>query len=323
MTTLVTGGLGFVGSHFVWAAHESGRRVVVLDDGSAGSVPALPQGVTVVHGDVGDVATTKSVARREGVREIVHFAGLICVGESVAEPGRYFDVNFIRALRLLEVARDESIERFVFSSTAAVYGEPEKVPIPEGSRRDPVNPYGAAKLAFEHALNAFETAHGVRYAAPRYFNASGAHPSGKLREAHDPETHLIPLVLDAALGRRKPVTIFGTDYDTPDGTCIRDYIHVDDLASAHLSALDRLEKGARIGAVNLGTGRGNSVREIVDETARLLGKPVPHDVGPRRAGDPSRLVADAARAHEVLEWAPRRSDIHTIVEDALRSRTTS
>jgi UDP-glucose-4-epimerase GalE len=297
--------------------------VVVLDDGSAGSEPALPQGVTVIHGDVGDVATTKRIARAEGVREIVHFAGLICVGESVQQPARYFDVNFVRALHLLEVARDESIERFVFSSTAAVYGEPEEVPIRERSRRDPVNPYGAAKLAFEHALDAFEKAHGIRYAAPRYFNAAGAHPSGKLREAHDPETHLIPLVLDAALGRRKPVTIFGTDYETPDGTCIRDYIHVDDLASAHLSALDRLENGSRIGAVNLGTGHGSSVREIVDETSRLLGKPVPHDMGPRRAGDPSRLVADPTRARDVLGWSPRRSDIHVIVEDALRSRMRS
>lgn len=323
MTTFVTGGLGFVGSHFVWAAHASGRRVVVLDDRSAKTDPSLPEGVEVVTGDIGDRARVLELMKRVGASEVVHFAGLIQVGESMHQPGRYFDVNFVRALALLECARDVGIERFVFSSTAAVYGEPEAVPIPEASRKHPVNPYGASKLAFEHALEGFQRAHGVRYAAPRYFNAAGAHPNGKLVEAHDPETHLIPLVLDAGLGRRKPVTLFGTDYPTPDGTCIRDYIHVSDLADAHLLALDALAAKKELGPMNLGTGSGISVKEILEAAEKALGKPVPHDIGPRRAGDPSRLVADAARAKSLLGWTPKRSDVFTILEDALRPRSQS
>jgi UDP-glucose-4-epimerase GalE len=320
MTTLVTGGLGFVGSHFVWAAVESGRRVVVLDDGSAGTHPSLPDGVEIVAGDVGDKGLTSALFRRVGALEIVHFAGKIQVGESVKLPSLYLDVNFVRALRLLESARDAGVERFVFSSTAAVYGEPETVPIPETSRTRPVNAYGASKLSFEYALEAFHVAHGIRFCAPRYFNAAGAHPSGKLREAHDPETHLIPLVLDAGLGRRPPLTLFGTDYPTPDGTCVRDYIHVCDLADAHLSALDRLAKGESLGAMNLGTGRGQSVKEVVDAAEEVLGKTVPRSVGPRRAGDPSQLVADPTRAKDVLGWTAKRSDLATILDDTLRSR---
>jgi UDP-glucose 4-epimerase len=320
MTTLVTGGLGFVGSHFVWAANESGRRIIVLDDGSAGTNPLLPEGVEVVKGDVGDRELVPSLIKKNGVDEIVHFAGVIQVGESVQKPAMYFDINFVRALRLLESARDTKVERFVFSSTAAVYGEPEVVPIPESSRRQPVNPYGAAKLAFEHALEGFRVAHGIRFAAPRYFNAAGAHPSGKLRESHDPESHLIPLVVDAGLGRRKPVTLFGDDYATPDGTCVRDYIHVEDLVSAHLVALDRLAAGEDIGALNLGTGKGSSVREIVEAASRALKKPVPHEMGPRRAGDPALLVADPSLANQKLGWKAKRSDLDTIMEDTLRSR---
>lgn len=321
MTTIVTGGLGFVGSHFVWAASETGRRVVVLDDGSAGTRPSLPEGVEVVMGDVGDAALTSALFSRVGATEIVHFAGKIQVGESVKIPSLYLDVNFVRALRLLEAARDAKIERFVFSSTAAVYGEPEVVPIPESSRTRPVNAYGASKLSFEFALEAFQIAHGVRFCAPRYFNAAGAHPSGKLREAHDPETHLLPLVLDAGLGRRPPITVFGDDYATPDGTCIRDYIHVSDLADAHLLSLDALATGRSLGAMNLGTGTGQSVRQVLDAAATALGKPVPHAMGPRRAGDPSRLVADPSRAKDTLGWVPKRSSIETILEDTLRSRT--
>lgn len=321
MTTIVTGGLGFVGSHFIWEAVASGRRVVVLDDGSAGTSPMLPEGVEVVAGDVGDVKLTSALFARVGATEVVHFAGKIQVGESVKLPSLYLDVNFVRALRLLESARDAGIERFVFSSTAAVYGEPEVVPIPETSRTRPVNAYGASKLSFELALEAFHVAHGIRFCAPRYFNAAGAHVSGKLREAHEPETHLIPLVLDAGLDRRGPISLFGTDYPTPDGTCIRDYIHVSDLADAHLLALDKLARGACLGAVNLGTGKGQSVKEVLDAAAQALGKPIPQVIGPRRAGDPSQLVADASRAKEILGWTPKRSDLKTILEDTVRSRT--
>lgn len=320
MTILVTGGLGFVGSHFVWAAHESGRRVVVLDDESAGTHPTLPNDVTLVVGDVGDTSLVTKTLRDEAVTAIVHFAGKIQVGESVRLPSLYFDHNFVRALRLLEAARETKVTSFVFSSTAAVYGEPEVVPIPESSVKHPVNPYGASKLAFEHALTAFDVAHGIRFCAPRYFNAAGAHPRGHLVEAHEPETHLIPLVLDAGLGRRKPITVFGTDYPTPDGTCIRDYIHVCDLADAHLRAIDKLSKGESLGAMNLGTGDGQSVRAVIDVAGKLLGQPVPHEVGARREGDPSRLVADPTRAREVLGWKPTRSALDVILEDALRPR---
>lgn len=320
MTILATGGLGFVGSHFVWAAARADRRVVVLDDESAAGRPPLPDGVDKVVACVGDVDTVADVLKRYDVTDVVHFAGKIEVGESVKRPGKYFDHNFVRALRLLETATAAGVERFVFSSTAAVYGEPDIVPIPETCRKDPVNPYGASKLAFEHALAAFEGAHGVRWAAPRYFNAAGAHPEGMLREAHDPETHLIPIVLDAGLERRGPLSIFGTDYPTPDGTCVRDYIHVCDLADAHLLALVKLAAGETVGPINLGTGTGTSVKEVIDAAGEVIGKAVPHGIGERRPGDPAQLVADPSRANELLGWKPKRSDMKTILADALRPR---
>lgn len=309
-----------MGSHFVWAASRAGREVVVLDDGSAGTSPPMPEGVEVVRGDIGDRALTGALFKRRGVGAIVHFAGKIQVGESVTKPAMYFDVNLVRAFALLEEARAAGISRLIFSSTAAVYGEPDAVPIPESAPKRPVNPYGASKLAYEHVLDAYGRAYGLRWAALRYFNAAGADPSGQLREAHDPETHLIPLVLDAGLGRRPPLTLFGQDYPTRDGTCERDYIHVVDLASAHLKALDLLAAGKEVGAVNLGTGRGSTVREVLDEAARLLGREIPHTVGPRREGDPSSLVADPRRAEELLGWRAERSDLPTLLEDALRSR---
>ncbi|HSN98361.1 MAG TPA: UDP-glucose 4-epimerase GalE [Candidatus Nanopelagicales bacterium] len=318
--TLITGGLGFVGSHFTWAAARAGRDLVVLDDGSAGTSPPLPEGVEVVRGDIGDRPLVAGLLRRRGVDAIVHFAGKIQVGESVTSPALYFDVNLIRAFALIEEARAAGVERMIFSSTAAVYGEPSAVPIPESAPKRPVNPYGASKLAYEHILEAYGHAYGLRWAALRYFNAAGADPSGQLREAHDPETHLIPLVLDAGLGRRPPLTLFGEDYPTRDGTCERDYIHVVDLAAAHLKALDLLSTGRNVGPVNLGTGRGTTVKEILDEAARVLGRPIPHTVGPRRAGDPSSLVADPRRAEELLGWRAERSDLPTLLEDALRSR---
>ena len=320
MTILATGGLGFVGSHFVWAAASAGNRVVVLDDESAAGRPPLPEGVEKTVACVGNVEAVKDVIARYEVTDIVHFAGKIEVGESVKQPGKYFDHNFVRALRLLETATAAGVVNIVFSSTAAVYGEPDIVPIPESCRKDPVNPYGASKLAFEHALAAFEIAHGVRWAAPRYFNAAGAHPDGMLREAHDPETHLIPIVLDAGLGRRGPLSIFGTDYPTPDGTCVRDYIHVCDLADAHLLALDKLHSGETVGPINLGTGNGNSVKQVIDAAGEILGERVPHGIGERRAGDPAQLVADPTRANELLGWKPKRSDLPTILQDALRPR---
>lgn len=320
MTMMVTGGAGFVGSHFVRAARDAGRRVIVLDDLSGGSPAPLPEGVKLIHGDVGDRALLRSLLREHRASTIVHFAGKIQVGESVRKPGLYFDVNLIRSLSLLEAAREADVKHFIFSSSAAIYGTPDRVPIPETAAARPVNPYGATKLALEHALDGYGVAHGLRWAALRYFNAAGAHPDGTLREAHKPETHLVPLALDAALGAGPPLTVYGADYPTEDGTCIRDYIHVCDLASAHLAALQALEAGRQVGAVNLGTGRGYSVREVLEATAVVLKRPVPHSAGARRAGDPAELVADASRARELFGWTPQRSSLHTIVEDAARSR---
>ncbi|MDQ3364984.1 MAG: UDP-glucose 4-epimerase GalE [Myxococcota bacterium] len=319
-TILVTGGAGFVGSHFARLAHDSGRRVVVLDDLSGGTPAVLPAEIPLVVGDIGDEHHVRRICHEHGVGAVAHFAGKIQVGESVTDPASYFDVNLVRSLGLLRAIRDEGITACLFSSTAAVYGNPDSVPIPESARKEPVNPYGATKLAIEYALEAWDRAYGLRWAALRYFNAAGARPDGSLCENHEPETHLIPLAIDAAIGARPPLTIFGEDYDTPDGTCIRDYIHVQDLASAHLLALALLERGESVGPLNLGTGRGFSVREVIDAVRRVLDRPVPCTVGPRRAGDPPRLVADPGRAFEVLRWSPQRAELVTIVEDAVRSR---
>jgi UDP-glucose-4-epimerase GalE len=319
-TILVTGGAGFVGSHFARLAADAGREVVILDDLSGGAPAALPASIPLVVGDIGDIQTVRSLCAVHRVGAVAHFAGKIQVGESVHHPDVYFDTNFVRTLALLTAIRDEGIQACLFSSTAAVYGTPEQVPIREQARTEPVNPYGASKLCVELALAAWAQAYGLRWAALRYFNAAGAHPDGTLTESHDPETHLIPLALDAGRGVRPPLAVFGDDYDTPDGTCIRDYIHVVDLASAHLLALAKLEAGQSLGPINLGTGRGYSVREVIDAARTALGKDVPHTIAPRRAGDPPRLVANPTRANSLLGWIPERSDLPTIVEDALRSR---
>ncbi len=345
MSLLVTGGVGFVGSHFVRAAVEAGRRVVILDDlsgslaGAAGRglagdgqaaqcqadeqslarIAALP-GVALQIGDIGDSALVSSLCRSHGVTALLHFAGKIQVGESVRRPELHFDINFARALSLLEAVRHAGVGQVVFSSTAAVYGTPERVPIHEAARCEPDSPYGRSKRAFEWALLSAEVAHGLRWAALRYFNAAGAHPDGSLRESHHPETHLIPLALDAALGRAPPLSVFGSDYPTPDGTCIRDYIHVCDLAQAHLLALRELEAGHSLGPLNLGTGQGYSVQQVLAAAGEVLGRAVPHVLAGRRPGDPPQLIADPSLARERLHFEPRRSDLHLLLEDALRSR---
>jgi UDP-glucose-4-epimerase GalE len=317
---LVTGGAGFVGSHFAWAAADAGRAVVVLDDLSGGAPAPLPPGVPLIVADIGDRAKLAELCAAHHVTAVAHFAGKIQVGESVAQPDLYFDVNLTRSLSLLAAMREHGITSCLFSSTAAVYGTPEAVPIPESARREPVNAYGATKLAFELALGAWGRAFGLRWAALRYFNAAGARPDGSLRETHDPETHLIPLAIDAALGVGPALTVFGTDYDTDDGTCVRDYIHVEDLATAHLLALAGLERGETLGAMNLGSGHGYSVRQVLETTEQVVGRPVPHVVGSRRPGDPARLVADPSRAMTTLGWRPVRSDLTTIIADAARAR---
>ena len=318
---LVTGGCGYVGSHFARAAHDGGSKVVVLDDLSAGTTPRLPDAITVVRGDVADRELVPRLLREHRITGIAHFAGKIQVGESVHKPRLYFDGNLVKSLALLDSVLESECRTFLFSSTAAVYGMPDQVPITEGAAKAPINPYGASKLAVEEALRAYGAAYGLRWGALRYFNAAGAHADGSLREGHEPETHLIPLVIDAALGRRPALTVFGTDYPTRDGTCVRDYVHVNDLADAHLAALDALDRGVAVDATNLGSASGFTVLEVLREAEKVLGRAVPHTFGPRREGDPAVLLASNQRARELLGWTPRRSDLATILGDAARSRT--
>jgi UDP-glucose-4-epimerase GalE len=324
MAVLVTGAAGFVGSHFARAAHDAGLAVVALDDLSTNaSWPDLPASIERVLGDVGDRFLIEHWIAKRQIDAIVHFAGRIRVDESVREPGLYFDQNLSRTVALLDAATSvRSDLSFVLSSSAAVYGQPEQSPIIELSSTRPISPYGASKLAAEVVLESYARSRGVRWAALRYFNAAGAHPDGSLRERHDPETHLIPLAIDAALQRRPPLVVYGDDYATQDGTCVRDYVHVMDLAEAHLAALLTLSRDEPVGALNLGSECGTTVREVLAEVARSVGGPVPHDVGPRRDGDPTKLVASAANAAKILGWCPTRK-LATIVEDALRARRQS
>jgi UDP-glucose-4-epimerase GalE len=316
---LVTGGAGFIGSHFVRAALEHGFGIVVLDDLSTGIAAAVPPGVPLICGDIADRDLVCDIMHGHAVDVVAHFAGKIDVNESIAEPRRYFEANLAKSLLLLDSALDAGVGTFLFSSSAAVYGASEG-PLREDSPLAPVNPYGMSKLAVEQALASYGQAYGLKWAALRYFNAAGAHPDGTLREAHHPETHLIPLAIDAALGARPPLTVFGTDYPTRDGTCVRDYVHVCDLADAHVAAIDALRSGTCVGAVNLGTGSGFTVMEVLEACGCVAGAEVRYQLGPRRPGDPPVLVAQAEKAKRVLSWTPKRSDLSTIIEDALRSR---
>ena len=323
MTILVTGAAGFVGSHFARVAHDAGLSVVALDDLSTSiRWPTLPEAIERIVGDVADRALVAQIVTGRSVDAIVHFAGRIRVDESMRDPALYFEQNLTRTIALLDAATSVPSSRplsFVLSSSAAVYGQAERSPIVELAPLRPISPYGASKLAAEVVLESYARARGVRWAALRYFNASGAHPDGSLRERHDPETHLVPLAIDAALGARPSLVVHGDDYATRDGTCTRDYVHVMDLADAHLAALSALDRGASVGAVNLGSERGSTVKEVLAEVAAVVGRPVPHAIGPRRAGDPPKLVASAGLAAEKLGWRPRRG-LAEIVEDARRSR---
>ncbi len=317
MRVLVTGGAGYIGSHTAKALGRAGHEVVVLDNFSTGHRWAIKWG-PCVEGDLADTELVTSALKAYGIDAVMHFAASIQVGESVRNPQKYFWNNIVNTLRLLDSMRNAGTAYIVFSSSAAVYGNPEKVPIPEEHPTLPVNPYGDTKLMMERALEAYGNAYGVRWMALRYFNAAGADPDGELGEEHDPESHLIPLVIRAALGRRPLVEVYGTDYPTPDGTAIRDYIHVTDLAEAHLRALVHLERGGESMALNLGTGQGHSVREVIAAVAKVAGGKVPTRDAPRREGDPPVLVADPARAMSVLKWKPRLSEINQIVEHAWR-----
>ncbi len=316
MSVLVTGGAGYIGSHVVHRLCAAGRAPVVIDSLVTGHRDAVPPGVPFLEADVADRPRVAAFLAEHRVRAVLHFAALSVVGESVTTPRRYYHGNLVASLALLECVLDAGVPVFVLSSTAAVYGLPESTPIPESHPTRPISPYGATKLALEQALAAYHHAYGLRYAALRYFNAAGAEASAGLGERHAPETHLVPLLLSVALGQRPDITVHGTDYDTPDGTCVRDYIHVCDLADAHLAALDHLENGGDSGALNLGTGTGHSVHEVVLAARRVTGHAIPVVYGPRRLGDPSILVASPRLAEERLGFRPRRSDLDEIVRDA-------
>jgi UDP-arabinose 4-epimerase len=315
-SVLVTGGAGYIGSHACKALAQAGYIPVSYDNLSRGHRHAVRWG-PLVEGDVSDRAAVSAALKAHDVSAVMHFAAFAYVGESGTDPALYYRNNVVGTLTLLEGMRDAGVDRIVFSSTCATYGLPETVPIAETTPQHPVNAYGETKLAIERALYWYGQAYGLRSVALRYFNAAGCDRGGEIGEEHDPETHLIPLVLRAALGAAPPVAIFGTDYATPDGTAIRDYIHVEDLASAHVRALEHLDRGGANAAVNLATGRGYSVREIIAAVARAVGHDVPQCEAPRRAGDPPSLIADPALAHSLLGWRAECSDLDTIIGSAL------
>ncbi len=312
---LVTGGAGFVGSHAVLALVDRGDEVIVLDDLSQGHRAALPAGVTLVQAPIADHQQLATIFATWRFDAVLHFAALSLVGESMKAPMHYLAENLTNSVRLIEAAVQAGCLRFVLSSTAALFGNPERIPIDEDCPVAPGNPYGESKLMVETALGWAERIHGLRYAALRYFNAAGADPLGRAGEDHAPETHLVPLAIDAALGRRPPLTVFGDDYPTPDGTCMRDYVHVTDLADAHLRVLDRLNTHGSC-RYNIGNGEGHSVKQVLGAIERVSGRAVPHNIGPRRPGDPAVLVAASQRLRQDTGWAPRFADIDDIVRTA-------
>jgi UDP-glucose 4-epimerase len=315
MKVLIVGGAGYIGSHMVKLLLDTGHEVLILDNLETGHRDAVLGG-QFVHGDIADRALLDELLSRHRVDGVMHFASYIQVGESVRLPGKYYRNNFANTVNLLDAMVEHEVRCFIFSSTAAIFGEPSYTPIDEKHPRQPINPYGLSKWMVERALADYDLAHGLKSICLRYFNAAGAHPSGLLGERHDPETHLIPLVLRTASGRQEAISVFGTDYDTPDGTCIRDYIHVADLCTAHLLALTRLTDGGPSDAFNLGNGNGFSVREVIDTACRVSKRQVRVIEADRRPGDPARLVADAKRAHTELRWRPQFADLDTIIAHA-------
>ena len=315
MRVLVTGGAGYIGSQTAKALTAAGHEVVVLDNLVTGHRWAAKWGL-FIEGDLSNKEVVANVFKYHRIEAVLHFAASLLVGESVTNPQKYFLNNIVNTLMLLDVMKAAGVKPIVFSSSAAVYGNPEKTPIPEDHPRNPVSPYGDSKLCMERAIRWYCTAYGIRGAALRYFNAAGADLEGELGEDHDPETHLIPLVIQAALGQGPAVEIYGTDYPTPDGTGVRDFIHVVDLADAHVRALEYLVEGGESTELNLGTGQGHSVREVVAGVARVCGGKVPAEDAPRREGDPAVLVADPGKAQKVLGWRPQHSDLDTIIQSA-------
>lgn len=314
MNILVTGGAGYIGSHAARMLARDGYNVWIYDNLSRGHRQAALPG-RLIEGDVGDFQRVTDVLREKQIDAVMHFAAFALVGESVEQPHIYYQNNVVAPLRLLEAVRIADVKRFVFSSTAATYGEPVNMPITENEDQKPVNPYGFSKLVIEEALADYARAYGLGYAAMRYFNAAGASSQGDLGEDHTPESHLIPIVLQVALGQRESISIFGDDYATSDGTCVRDYVHVDDLAAAHGKALEKLDDGDSL-ELNLGTGTGYSVRQVIEACREVTGHAIPEVIGPRRPGDPPELVANSDLAKKTLNWSPEYQDIKSIVETA-------
>ncbi len=314
MAILVTGGAGYIGSATVERLRANGEQVVVLDDLVRGHRAALDADVPVYQGNIGDRELVARVAREHKIESCIHFAALIEVGESIADPAKYFENNVGQGIAFIGELLQQGVRQMVFSSTAAVYGDPEQIPITEGSRKWPKNPYGWSKFFMERVLESYDVAYGLKFVALRYFNAAGA--TEKCGEDHRPESHLIPNVLSAAQGRQQAIRVFGNSYPTPDGTPIRDYIHVVDLADAHIRALDHLQRGGDSDLLNLGTGHGYSVLELIECAREVTGRDIPTHMEPPRAGDPARLVADPAKAKNVLGWQASVSDLRPIIRSA-------
>ena len=316
MAILVLGGAGYIGSHTVYELIDAGRDVVVADNLLTGFRAAVHPKARFYQLDIRDRSALDELFTKEKIEGVIHFAASSQVGESMSDPLKYYDNNLHGTMVLLQAMVAHGVDKIVFSSTAATYGEPERVPILETDRTDPTNCYGETKLAMEHMMRWVSRAHGLKYVALRYFNACGAHPSGAIGEAHNPETHLIPLILQVPNGQREKISIFGDDYPTKDGTCIRDYIHVSDLAQAHILALDHLLQGGESDVFNLGNGVGFTVKEVIDVARAVTGHPIPAETCPRRAGDPAQLIASSKKAVEQLGWKPKYNDLNTIIASA-------
>lgn len=316
MAILVLGGAGYIGSHTVYELIDAGRDVVVADNLQTGFRAAVHPKAKFYQLDIRDRGALDTLFQAEDIEGVIHFAASSQVGESMSDPLKYYDNNLHGTMVLLQSMVAHGVNKIVFSSTAATYGEPERVPILETDRTDPTNCYGETKLSMEHMMRWVSQAHGLKYVALRYFNACGAHPSGAIGEAHNPETHLIPLILQVPNGQREKISIFGDDYPTKDGTCIRDYIHVTDLAQAHILALDYLLNGGDNNVFNLGNGVGFTVKEVIDVARAVTGHPIPAVTTPRRAGDPAQLIASSEKAINVLGWKPKYNDLNTIIATA-------
>lgn len=316
MAILVLGGAGYIGSHTVAALCEAGRDVVVVDNLETGHKEAVHPDAKFYQGDISDHDFISGVFQKESISSVIHFAAYSLVGESVEKPLKYYENNLCKTRDFLAAMVENGVDKIVFSSTAATYGEPERVPILENDRTEPTNPYGETKLAMEKMFKWTANAYGIRYVSLRYFNACGAHTSGGIGEAHSPESHLIPLILQVPNGQREFISVFGSDYPTPDGTCIRDYIHVTDLAMAHILAVDYLEKGGESDIFNLGNGVGFSVKEVIETARKVTGHPIPAKEVERRAGDPAQLIASSEKAKRVLGWNPQQDSLEEIISTA-------